>query len=560
MTTRTGRPPAAGDAALDFGHGARRRRPSGEPPPLPRDLGRSGRFWIMLVAILLVTVVGGMLFEPFTRFFNGVDTAISRAAAELRVGLVDELARGVDVLASRWTIRGLRWGTIIVLVIFRRWRHLAVFLGGLVVCEALTYQLSLYTARPRPFDVEILAPWQGFSMPSRPIAGLAATLIGVLYAVIPHGRTRDAGKWVVGVSLGALVLSRVILGVDHPRAAVAGAVIGVAVMLSAFRSFAPNDVFPVSYRRGRAAHLDVSGYRGEAIKRAIADQLGEKVLAIEPIGLEGSGGSTPVLLTIERDGGQRKVFAKVYSMSHVRADRWYKLGRTILYGRLEDESPFGTVRRFVEYEDYALRVLHDEGFPTPKPFGIVEITPEREYMILMEFFEGAVEVGDAEVDETVIDEGLAVIRNLWDLGLAHRDIKPANLMVQDGHLRLIDVFFVQVRPSPWRQAVDLANMMLVLALRSDARTVYERALRCFTPDDVAEAFAATRGVASPTQLRSKMKEHGKDLAEEFRALAPAREPVRIQRWSVRRVVLTLGVAFAALVAFGFVASNWAVFA
>jgi serine/threonine-protein kinase RIO1 len=332
------------------------------------------------------------------------------------------------------------------------------------------------------------------------------------------------------------------------------------VLLAAFRLFAPNDVFPVTYRRGRAAHLDVSGFRGEAIKQAVADQLGESVTSVEPIGLEGSGGSTPVLLTIERADGERKVFAKVYSMNHVRADRWYKLGRTILYGRLEDESPFGTVRRFVEYEDYALRLLHDEGLPTPAPFGIVEITPEREYMILMEFFDGAVEVGDADVDEQVIDEGLLLVRRMWDLGLAHRDIKPANLMVHEGHLRLIDVFFVQVRPSPWRQAVDLANMMLVLALRADARTVYGRALRWFTPDDVAEAFAATRGVASPTQLRAKLKAHDEDLAEEFRALAPAREPVRIQRWTFRRVVVTLVVAFAAVLALAFVASNWAVFA
>jgi tRNA A-37 threonylcarbamoyl transferase component Bud32 len=559
MNTSTQRP-VGGDVTLDFGHGARRRRPSGEPPPLPRDLGRSGRFWIVVVAVLMITVVGGMLFEPFTRFFNGIDAAVTRFAAGLRVSVVDELAKGVDVLASRWTIRGIRWGTIVVLLVFRRWRHLAVFLGALIVCEAVTYQLSLYTARPRPYDVVILAPWQGFSMPSRPIAGLAVSLIGVLYTVVPHGRFRDAGKWITGATLGALVVSRVILGVDHPRAAVAGAVLGVTIGLAAFRLFTPNDVFPVSYRRGRAAHLDVSGSRGEAITRAVADQLGETVLAIEPIGLEGSGGSTPVLLTIQREGGERKVFGKVYSMSHVRADRWYKLGRTILYGRLEDESPFGTVRRFVEYEDYALRLLHDEGISTPRPYGIVEITPEREYMILMEFFEDAVEVGEADVDEKVIDEGLQLIRTMWDLGLAHRDIKPANLMVQRGRLRVIDVFFVQVRPSPWRQAVDLANMMLVLALRSDAPTVYERALRYFTPDDVAEAFAATRGVASPTQLRAKLKEHGRDLAEEFRRLAPHREPVRIQRWSLRRIVLTFWVVVAALLALGFVASNWAVFA
>ena len=100
------------------------------------------------------------------------------------------------------------------------------------------------------------------------------------------------------------------------------------------------------------------------------------------------------------------MFAKLYAKNHVRADRWYKLGRTILYGALEDETPFGSVRRFVEYEDYALRLLYDAGFASPEPFGIVEITPEREYMILMEFFDGAVEISEAEVTTEVIDEGL----------------------------------------------------------------------------------------------------------------------------------------------------------
>ena len=60
-----------------------------------------------------------------------------------------------------------------------------------------------------------------------------------------------------------------------------------------------------------------------------------------------------------------------------------------------------------------------------------------------------------------------IVRRLWDAGLAHRDIKPANLLVRDGHVRLIDTAFTQVRPSPWREAVDLANMMLVLAVRTD---------------------------------------------------------------------------------------------
>src|SRR5674536_296901 len=90
-----------------------------------------------------------------------------------------------------------------------------------------------------------------------------------------------------------------------------------------------------------------------------------------------------------------------------------------------------------------------------------------------------------DIDDAVIDQGLLLVRRLWEAGLAHRDIKPANLLVRDGRMLLIDFSFAEVRPSPWRQAVDLANMMLVLALRSDPRKVYERAQVFFTVDEVA---------------------------------------------------------------------------
>src|SRR4030095_7062642 len=96
---------------------------------------------------------------------------------------------------------------------------------------------------------------------------------------------------------------------------------------------------------------------------------------------------------------------------------------------------------------------------------------------------------EPEVDDGIIDQGLAIVRKLWDAGLAHRDIKPANLMVRDGTLHVIDSAFGEVRPRPWRQAVDLGNMMLVLALRNDVRNVYERAQRVFTIDEITEAFA-----------------------------------------------------------------------
>jgi len=326
-----------------------------------------------------------------------------------------------------------------------------------------------------------------------------------------------------------------------------GVVLGVAVTVAAFRYFTPNEVFPVAYRRGRTAHVDVGGRRGDAIRLATRDQLGLTVREIKPVGLESSAGSTPLRLRVE-GGPEEYVFAKLYTKGHVRADRWYKMWRMILYGSLEDESPFQTVRRFVEYEDYLLRLLQDAGIRTPRPYGIVEITPEREYMNVTEFFAGAVELGDADIDDAVIDQGLLLVRKLWDAGVAHRDIKPGNLMVRQGELLLIDVMFAQVRPSPWRQAVDLGNMMLVLAVRTDPDRVYRRALNYFTPAELAEAFAATRGMASPTQLRSSMKKDPRDLLGTFRALALPREPIQLQRWSVRRVGLALAILAATVIA------------
>ena len=443
-------------------------------------------------------------------------------------------------LGSWVVITSLLWGLLLALLILRRLRHLLVVviawtLQGLII----QYVLGPVLRRPRPFGVVFRTDWYAWALPSEQIAAFVVTLVGTSYALVPEGRWRQAAKWTAAVAVALVALARMHLGVEAPSDVLVGAVIGVTIPLLGFRLFTPTEAFPVTYRRGRAAHLDIGGARGEAIRRALEDQLGLVIEDVEPFGLAGSAGSTPLRIKAKH-GPSTWLFGKLYARSHLRADRWYKLGRELLYGRLEDEKPFHTVRRLVQQEDYALHKLHLAGLPTPRPYGFVELTPEREYLLVTEFFDGATELGEADIDDRVVDDGLALIRKLWDNGLAHRDIKPANLLVRDGRLLLIDVAFVQARPSPWRQAVDLANMMLCLALRSDPQLVYQRALRQFTVAEISEAFAAARGLALPSQLRRMLRDQGRDLHTDFLNLLPARpQPIRIQRWSARRLVLLM---------------------
>jgi membrane-associated phospholipid phosphatase len=532
----------------------RRRRPSGEPPPLPKHLNASGKWWLALsatvVALWIVVVATGNVAH-----FDVADTRVLQAFADVRSPWLTRVADVAGVLGTRTGIYVLWLVPLLLLAAFRRWRHLCVWVGVAIIVVNIGATMASTLQRPRPYEVEILGSWAGFSMPSLPMTVLSAFLVSIAYSLIPAGQFRTIAKWVIAVLLVITALSRLYLAQDHPTDILAGVILGVAVPLAAFRLLTPNDVYPVRYTRGRPAHLDVTGSRGDAIVRALHDQLGLIVSEVKPFGLEGSGGSTPLRVTVKGDP-DTYVFAKLYAATHVRSDRWYKLGRTLIYGRLEDEQPFHSVRRLVQYEDYVLRVFSDAGLPVAHPLGIVEITPEREYVLVNEFFDGAREIGEADIGQGVIDQGLFVVRRMWEVGLAHRDIKPANLLVRDGTLLVIDTAFAEVRPSPWRQAVDLANMMLVLGLRSSAEQVYSRARRQFSDEEIAEAFAATRGLTMPSQLRRMLRQQGKDLHGDFLRLLPYRlPPVRIQRWTWRRVVLSVATLVAGALALSLIIGN-----
>jgi tRNA A-37 threonylcarbamoyl transferase component Bud32/membrane-associated phospholipid phosphatase len=492
---------------------------------------------VVLVALTIVVFAGGLKGPAVTATIID-DAVVSWLVSFNAPGLVG-FWRAMAALSSWWILNAVAYGLLLALLVLRRFRHLIIWI---IVTNLLAFVTTIligsHLQRPRPFGVVINAGWGGWALPSPPVTFFAAGLVAILYSLVPEGRSRNLGKRLAAGLVAVTALGRMALGAEAPTDVLVGVAIGVTIPLLAFRRFAPNEAFPINYRRGRTAHLDIGGRRGEAIHRAVKDQLGVEVLSVEPFGQQHSASSTPLRIKVQGDPEDTYLFAKLYAISHLRADRWYKLGRELLYGRLEDERPFNSVRRLVEHEDYALRLLRDAGLPVPTPVGSVELTPEREYLLVTEFLDGAKEISEVEVDDSMIDEGLAIIRGLWDAGLAHRDIKPANLLVQAGHVRLIDTFLTEVHATPWRQALDLANMMLVLALASDPDRVYQRARLLFSDSDIGEAFAAKQGRAMPSQVRRLLLARSEDLRAEFVRLLPSPpHRFRLQRWSLRRVGL-----------------------
>ncbi len=538
MDTVRGGGPVSGNSARrpSWADGARRRRPSGQD----RRRRRSPRaVWGWTAVLVTGVVLLGLEAGANLAALADLDRSLERAAR--RPSWAVELSANVVAFAVPLGFRVLWVPTALVLAWFARWRALLVYLGTIWVIAALAVVAAGDTSLLRGVRRGVTGSAAHLVLPPWPVLVFATIATATLYALVPAGRARRIGWAVVVVLIAGQVVARVVLGQSTAVTSVLSAVVGCAAAALAFTLLVPDDGFPVRYRREVHAHLALDAARTARVLAAARDQLGLELSAIEPYRLDGSAGSTPCRLRLA-EGPPEHLFGKLYAATHLRSDRWYKFFRVLRYGRLEDEAPFSSVRRLVEHEDYMLRLLRDGGVAVPEPVGVAEVDAGREYLLVTELVPGAVEILDSDGSDEVVDDALREVRRLWSAGAAHRDIKPSNVLVQGTRVVLVDVSFGELRPSRWRQAVDLADMLLVLGLLVGPERTLHRARAFFDDDELAEACAATSPVTVPRQLRRLIDEAGRDLIGEFRALLPAREPLQVQRWSVRRVALALATA------------------
>ena len=274
---------------------------------------------------------------------------------------------------------------MIVLVVYKRFRHLIV---GLISFQVVAWSWSACRRRcgGRGRSGSRSRAWAGWAMPSRPVAFFSAILVTMLYSLVPKGRWRQAGKWVATGLVTLLALVRMYLGVDTPSDVLVGAAIGVTIPLLAFRWFTPNEVFPVSYRRAAPPTWTSAGPRpghpaGPGRPARPGDRGGQAVRAVRLGRLDpaadhrrGRPAGGPVRQAVRP---QPPALGPVVQAGPGAAVRPPGGREAVPHGA--PPRPAGGLRP---------AQAPPAGLPTPRPYGFVELTPDREYLLVFEFFDG----------------------------------------------------------------------------------------------------------------------------------------------------------------------------
>lgn len=156
-----------------------------------------------------------------------------------------ERAAHGDVLAQHWLLIAARTATalgspvvvdvvaavvVVVLLVLRWWRAavvVALARAGELVCESV---VKVLVARPRPALVDPVAHASGYSFPSGHAGGSAA-----VYGALALLGVAGVARWTrlmlmtaAALLVGAVAVSRVLLGVHYPSDVAAGVALGLA--------------------------------------------------------------------------------------------------------------------------------------------------------------------------------------------------------------------------------------------------------------------------------------------------------------------------------------------
>ena len=162
----------------------RRRRPSGAPPPLPKHIGTTGTGWLVTFGVLLVWAILAHNSTAIGGFTDRVDSAILRQFARVRTPWLTDVAHVIDTGFSFWLATVATVVLLVLLIVFKRWRHMFTLLGCLLLFQVIGNGMWRHFKRPRPFDVTTIGDWGGWSFPSPGIALAALCSLAFAYSMV----------------------------------------------------------------------------------------------------------------------------------------------------------------------------------------------------------------------------------------------------------------------------------------------------------------------------------------------------------------------------------------
>jgi membrane-associated phospholipid phosphatase len=167
----------------------RRRRPSGEAPPLPAT--PEARWWLWFGVVVMIAGLLVKLLLRETDLLTGVGNDMLRWFADHRSGWIVDIAKALNALTLVAVVFALRLAIVGVLAVYKLWRHLVVALVAFVLSDFIV-DVVLDVARPTP-TVASLVSDPSYHFPSRAVASLGITLFGAGAAGRP-GRRPPGGS------------------------------------------------------------------------------------------------------------------------------------------------------------------------------------------------------------------------------------------------------------------------------------------------------------------------------------------------------------------------------
>ena len=228
-------------------HGHRRRRPSGEPPPLPREINRAAYAWLAAFAFFVVIWLSIFLSDGPARVITEWDLAVMDPLVEDRAEWLSSASRIVNGFATHWLTPILAWSTLLVALWFRRVRHVLLLIAALSLINGTVNLVAAKgdaTATAGGRDHRRLGGIRAAVTPDRsPRRGVRGGRVQPRTSGAATNRLHRGGgrSWWWWASLRSTPRSTTRADV------LAGATVGVAFALLLYLTVAPDAVFPISY-------------------------------------------------------------------------------------------------------------------------------------------------------------------------------------------------------------------------------------------------------------------------------------------------------------------------